>query len=52
MAEAPVELLRGVALFADLKDRELREIAGAMTQRRVEAGQSLAVEGTRESVSS
>ncbi len=47
MAEAPVELLRGVALFADLNNRELRAIAGAMTQRRVDAGQSLAVEGTQ-----
>ena len=47
MAEAPVELLRGVTLFADLNNRELRAIAGAMTQRRVDAGQSLAVEGTQ-----
>ena len=47
MTEAPVELLRGVALFADLKDRELREIAGAMTRRHVDAGQTLAVEGTQ-----
>src|SRR4029077_15279166 len=47
MAEAPVELLRGVALFADLNNSELRAIAGAMTQRRVDAGQSLAVEGTQ-----
>ena len=47
MADAPVELLRGVPLFADLKDREVRAIAGAMTQRKVEAGQSLAVEGTQ-----
>ena len=45
MAEAPTELLRGVGLFADLKPRELKEIAEAMTERRVEAGRTLAVEG-------
>ena len=43
----PTELLRGVTLFADLKDRELKEIAGAMTRRSVEPGQTLAVEGTQ-----
>jgi CRP/FNR family cyclic AMP-dependent transcriptional regulator len=47
MADAPVSLLRGVPLFADLKDRELKEIAGAMTQRRVDQGQNLATEGTQ-----
>jgi CRP-like cAMP-binding protein len=47
MAEAPVELLRGIVLFSDLKDRELREIAGAMTRRQVAAGSTLAVEGTQ-----
>jgi CRP-like cAMP-binding protein len=45
MAEAPTELLRGVGLFADLKPRELREIAESMTERRVDVGQTLAVEG-------
>ena len=47
MAEAPVDLLRGIVLFSDLKDRELREIAGAMTRRQVAAGSTLAVEGTQ-----
>jgi CRP-like cAMP-binding protein len=47
MAEAPVELIRGVPLFADLRERELRAIAGAMTHRRVDAGKTLAVEGTQ-----
>jgi CRP/FNR family cyclic AMP-dependent transcriptional regulator len=47
MADAPVELLRGIVLFSDLKDRELREIAGAMTRRQVAAGSTLAVEGTQ-----
>src|SRR3954464_5293529 len=47
MTDTPVSLLRGVQLFADLKDRELKEIAGAMTQRRVATGQTLAVEGTQ-----
>jgi CRP-like cAMP-binding protein len=45
MAAAPVELLRGIELFADLKDKERREIAEAMTARRVDAGESLTVEG-------
>jgi CRP/FNR family transcriptional regulator, cyclic AMP receptor protein len=44
---APTALLRGVPLFADLKERELKEIAGAMTRRTVEPGQALAVEGTQ-----
>ena len=43
----PTELLRAVPLFADLKDRELKAIAGAMTRRSVEPGQTLAVEGTQ-----
>jgi len=47
MAEAPVELLRGIPLFAELKDREVKAVAGAMTQRRVDTGQTLAVEGTQ-----
>ena len=48
MAEGPpIALLRGVPLFADLKDREVKEIAGAMTRRSVEPGQTLAVEGTQ-----
>lgn len=47
MDEAPVELLRGVPIFADLKERELKDIAGAMTKRRVDAGGTLAVEGTQ-----
>ena len=48
MAEGPpIALLRGVSLFADLKDREVKEIAGAMTRRSVEPGQTLAVEGTQ-----
>ena len=48
MAEGPpIALLRGVPLFADLKDREVKEIAGAMTRRSVERGQTLAVEGTQ-----
>ncbi|HUK45061.1 MAG TPA: cyclic nucleotide-binding domain-containing protein [Gaiellaceae bacterium] len=45
MAEAPIELLRGVPLFADLKPKELKHIAEAMTERRVEPGQDIAVEG-------
>ena len=45
MAGAPIQLLQGVALFADLKQKELKEIAEAMTERRVDAGQTLAVEG-------
>jgi CRP-like cAMP-binding protein len=47
MEGAPLELLRGVPIFTDLKERELKDIAGAMTKRRVDAGASLAVEGTQ-----
>jgi CRP-like cAMP-binding protein len=43
----PTALLRAVPLFADLKDREVKEIAEAMTRRSVEPGQTLAVEGTQ-----
>lgn len=45
MAEAPVELLRKVGIFDSLGPKELKEIASAMTERHVEPGRTLAVEG-------
>jgi CRP-like cAMP-binding protein len=43
----PAELLKQVPLFADLDERELREIAGSMKQRTFAQGQEIAVEGER-----
>jgi CRP-like cAMP-binding protein len=45
MAEAPVELLRRIAIFSSLSPKDLKQIAGAMTERRVDPGRTLAVEG-------
>ena len=45
MADSTVELLRKVPLFSDLKSKELEQIARAMNERTVEAGDTLAVEG-------
>jgi CRP/FNR family transcriptional regulator, cyclic AMP receptor protein len=45
MAEAPVELLGKIPIFSSLSPKDLKQIAAAMTGRRVEAGRTLAVEG-------
>jgi CRP-like cAMP-binding protein len=45
MAEAPVELLRKISIFSSLPPKDLKHIAEAMTQRRVDPGRTLAVEG-------
>jgi CRP-like cAMP-binding protein len=45
MATAPVELIKKVPLFADLSDRELREVAGSMKERTFNAGDSVMEEG-------
>jgi CRP-like cAMP-binding protein len=42
---APVELVQGVPLFADLDPRELRELASSMKERTFKEGQAIAVEG-------
>jgi CRP/FNR family transcriptional regulator, cyclic AMP receptor protein len=43
---APIDLIKRVPLFADLDDRELREIADAMKERTWEAGESVTDEGS------
>jgi CRP-like cAMP-binding protein len=45
MAEAPVELIKRVPLFADLDDRELKQIAASMKQRTFNAGETVTEEG-------
>jgi CRP/FNR family transcriptional regulator, cyclic AMP receptor protein len=45
MAGAPVELLSKIPIFAGLGSKDLKHIAEAMTERRVDAGRTLAVEG-------
>jgi CRP-like cAMP-binding protein len=45
MATAPVELIKGVPLFSDLDDRELRQIAQSMKERTFGAGDVVTEEG-------
>jgi CRP/FNR family cyclic AMP-dependent transcriptional regulator len=42
---APVDLVQGVPLFADLDKRELRELANSMKERNFRAGSTIATEG-------
>jgi CRP-like cAMP-binding protein len=42
---APVELVRGVPLFADLDRRELQGLANTMKERTFQAGSTIASEG-------
>jgi CRP-like cAMP-binding protein len=45
MAGAPVELLHGVPLFADLDDREVTEIARSFKERHFSDGETVIKEG-------
>jgi CRP/FNR family cyclic AMP-dependent transcriptional regulator len=45
MAAPPVELIQRVPLFADLDNRELKEIAGSMKERTFSAGDTVTEEG-------
>ena len=45
MADVPTDLLKNVPLFADLKGKELKRIAQAMNEKRVDAGQTVTEEG-------
>jgi len=45
MATAPVELIKRVPLFADLDNRELKEIAESMKERTFHAGDTVTEEG-------
>jgi CRP/FNR family cyclic AMP-dependent transcriptional regulator len=45
MAEAPVELIKRVPLFADLDNRELKQIATSMKERTFDAGDTVTEEG-------
>src|SRR5215208_1350532 len=45
MATAPVELIRRVPIFADLNDRELRDVANSMKERTFKAGDTVMQEG-------
>ena len=42
---APVDLVQGVPLFANLDKRELRELANSMKERNFAAGSTIATEG-------
>jgi CRP-like cAMP-binding protein len=45
MANAPVELIKKVPLFADLDKRELKEVADSMKERKFAAGDTVTEEG-------
>jgi CRP/FNR family cyclic AMP-dependent transcriptional regulator len=45
VAEAPVSLIRQIALFSDLDERELRTVAGSMKERTFPAGSNVLEEG-------
>ena len=45
MAEAPVELLQRVPLFADFESGELERLSGSFKERTFQAGQPVATEG-------
>ncbi len=45
MAEAPVELIKRVPLFSDLDNRELKQIAQSMKERKFNAGDVVTEEG-------
>jgi CRP/FNR family transcriptional regulator, cyclic AMP receptor protein len=46
MPGAPVEVLRGVPLFADLSKREVQQIARLFKERRFEKGETVVREGS------
>ena len=45
MADAPIELLQHVPLFADMKSKELKRLSQAMVEKRAEPGQTITEEG-------
>ncbi|MHB8469548.1 MAG: cyclic nucleotide-binding domain-containing protein [Gaiellaceae bacterium] len=45
MAKASADTLKKVPLFADLDERERRQIAGGMRERRIGAGESVVAQG-------
>jgi CRP-like cAMP-binding protein len=47
VADAPVDLLAHVPLFSDLKGKDLKRIAQAMSEKRVDAGDALTEEGKK-----
>ena len=46
MPGAPVEVLRGVPLFADLSKREVQQIARLFKERRFREGETVVKEGS------
>jgi CRP-like cAMP-binding protein len=47
VADAPTDLLKNVPLFSGMKDKELKRIAQAMTEKRVDAGEAVTEEGKK-----
>jgi len=45
MAQPSAELIRGIAIFADLDDASVTQLAGDFIEREFSAGQSIATEG-------
>jgi CRP-like cAMP-binding protein len=45
MPDEPYEFLRGVALFSDVSDKDLRSIAASMRRRPFDAGDQIVAEG-------
>jgi CRP-like cAMP-binding protein len=47
VADEPEDLLKHVPLFSDLKGKELKRVAQAMNEKRVDAGQTVTEEGKK-----
>jgi CRP/FNR family transcriptional regulator, cyclic AMP receptor protein len=47
VADEPEDLLKNVPLFSDLKGKELKRVAQAMNEKRVDAGQTVTEEGKK-----
>jgi CRP-like cAMP-binding protein len=47
VADEPEDLLKHVPLFSDLKSKELKRVAQAMNEKRVDAGQTVTEEGKK-----
>jgi CRP/FNR family transcriptional regulator len=45
--DAPTNLLENVPLFSDLKGKDLKRLAQAMTEKRVDAGETITEEGRK-----
>jgi CRP-like cAMP-binding protein len=47
VADAPTDLLQNVPLFSGMKGKDLKRLANAMTEKRVDAGDTITEEGKK-----